>query len=104
VPTRPPVHRAPHYQPREQQQREFNAWRGSAAERGYDWAWTKLARRVKAEEPLCRFCLAADRLTPTEMIDHIAPVRDAPELRLVRSNLRGLCNPCHMARHARDGY
>ena len=77
--------------------------RGSAAARGYDAAWTRLRRRVIREEPLCRACRDEGRVTRAEMVDHIVPVRQAPERRLDRANLQPLCRPCHHRKTLEDG-
>lgn len=59
----------------------------------YDWAWQKLRARVRVEEPTCYAC---DE--PSTEVDHIVPVAIAPELRLVRSNLRGSCRRHNVGR------
>ncbi|QTI79012.1 HNH endonuclease [Roseomonas marmotae] len=74
---------------------------GSASSRGYDRDWRKLREHVLAEEPLCRICTKEGRVTPATEVDHIQPLRFRPELRLVRSNVRPLCSPCHRAVTAR---
>lgn len=48
-----------------------------------------------AREPLCRFCAAFGRVTAATVVDHIQTIASAPELRLVASNHRSLCKPCH---------
>jgi len=45
-------------------------------------------------------CDAEGRLTLTEMVDHIVPISVRPDLRLVWSNLQGLCWPCHGVKSA----
>lgn len=57
---------------------------------------------VRAEEPLCRECLKANRTSATEHIDHVIDRKKAPELAFERSNLQGLCKPCHNAKRAND--
>ena len=52
----------------------------------YDYAWSKLSKRVRIEEPFCYACGA-----PSTSADHIVPVSERPDLRLVRSNVRGSC-------------
>jgi 5-methylcytosine-specific restriction endonuclease McrA len=47
-------------------------------------------------------CDAEGRLTLTEMVDHIVPISVRPDLRLVRSNLQGLCGRCHAVKGAED--
>lgn len=68
---------------------EYELRRGSPEERGYDRKWRKLSAQVLKEEPLCRRCRLADSV----LTDHILSKRlggtDA------RSNLQGLCKPCH---------
>ncbi|WP_242847225.1 HNH endonuclease [Desulfosporosinus acididurans] len=53
------------------------------------------------EHPLCEDCLEQDALTPSREVHHKKKVRDFPELRLVKSNLRALCKSCHSTRTAR---
>ncbi|MBI0435415.1 HNH endonuclease [Roseomonas sp. KE0001] len=69
--------------------------RGSASSRGYDQHWRQLREAVLAAEPLCRFCAAQGRVTAATEADHIQPLRLRPDLRLVPSNIRPLCTPCH---------
>lgn len=47
------------------------------------------------EEPLCRYCLRQGRVEAATCVDHIVPISQAPDLRLVRSNLQALCASCH---------
>jgi len=47
------------------------------------------------EEPLCRHCLREGRVTAATLVDHIVPLSQAPDLRLLRSNLQSLCARCH---------
>lgn len=70
----------------------------SAARRGYDRQWRRFRLAVLAEDPLCRFCLERGQYTPAEHVDHIIPLRERPDLRLVRTNCRGLCQTCHNRR------
>ena len=52
---------------------------------------------VLAEEPLCRLCLEPGLIVASREVDHIIAIAKRPDLRLVRSNLRGLCKACHSA-------
>jgi len=61
----------------------------------YTAAWRKLAAYVKREEPLCRTCFAADRLTPSTQVDHVIPHRGDPVKFWDRDNLAGTCASCH---------
>jgi 5-methylcytosine-specific restriction endonuclease McrA len=61
--------------------------------------WAELRDQVLSEEPLCADCRAA----PPEDIDHIRTLREAPRLAFVRSNVHGLCKPCHGRKTRREG-
>jgi 5-methylcytosine-specific restriction protein A len=63
--------------------------------RGYDKSWRELRAEVLAEEPYCRDCARRGIERRATMVDHIVSIREAPELRLERSNLQALCFPCH---------
>jgi 5-methylcytosine-specific restriction protein A len=41
------------------------------------------------------------RITPAVLVDHIIPVEERPDLRLVEDNLQSLCRPCHDKKHAK---
>ena len=69
--------------------------REGSHKRGYDATWHKLSRMVRQQEGLCRACLHSGRLTAATLVDHIIPISQAPDLRLVRSNLQALCASCH---------
>lgn len=63
--------------------------------------WRKLRDQVVKEEPLCRLRLGCCTIISTTA-DHIIPVRDRPDLKYERRNLRGACQPCNMRRGARS--
>lgn len=102
MPMRPPRLRPAHAPAPAEARRLHDARRGSSTARGYDRHWQKVRAVVLADEPLCRFCAERGRVTPAEVVDHIETIADRPDLRLVRSNLRPLCESCHNARTARD--
>lgn len=68
---------------------EYDLARGTACKRGYDRQWRNLRADFLAENPTCE-CGA-----PAVLVDHKVKVRDAPHLRLVWSNLQGMCRSCH---------
>lgn len=77
------------------QDQRYNAKRPDA-EIFYKHApWLKLRRMQLRSEPLCRTCKAAGRITPAELVDHIIPFKERPDLALDQSNLRSLCSSCH---------
>lgn len=76
--------------------------RGRPQRRGQltSYRWQKLRLRVIQEEPLCRLRLSCCTLWSTTA-DHIIPVSHRPDLKYVRQNLRGSCQPCNLRRKAR---
>jgi len=70
------------------------AWsKRSRHERGYGCEHEAMRKRVLAEEPLCRICLAAGRVTASTIADHI--VNKAEGGSDERENYQGACKPCH---------
>lgn len=102
MPTRPPVHRAPHLPTPAQAREAYDRHRGSAARRGYDAAWRLLRDAVLRDEPHCRACKAVGHVVRATMVHHVQPVRERPDLRLARSNQEPLCAAHHAQRHAAE--
>lgn len=61
-------------------------------------AWVALRNVVRAEEPLCRLCLAGGVTRLGLQVDHVLPRKARPDLALDRDNLQNLCRPCHNAK------
>ena len=76
-------------------EREVDLRRGSRQSRGYDGQWDKLRLQHLAKEPLCRECRARGYVFLAEMVDHIQPVKDRPDLRLDPENLQSICKQHH---------
>ena len=83
---------APH---RAQETRQYDAARGSPAQRGYGFRWRKLRRMVLASEPLCRVCGA-----PATEVDHILALARGGDDAM--DNLQALCRPCHSRKTVRE--
>ena len=64
------------------------------------YRWQKLRLRVIEEEPVCRLQLSCCTRWSTTA-DHIIPVSHRPDLKYMRQNLRGSCQPCNMRRKNR---
>ena len=78
-------------------------YRGTAKSRGYGVDWQKVRDAVLLAQPLCVFCLAANRTSVAREVDHIVPftsLADPNRLRL--DNLRSLCAACHWERHGEE--
>lgn len=77
------------------------AWRtttGSSTSRGYGAGWRRLRKRILARDP---FCLCCGR-NVSEHVDHI--VSKAAGGTDDAANLRGICEPCHKRKTAKDGH
>ena len=68
----------------------------------YDRVWRRLRLAVLSTNPLCAYCEREGRTTLARVVDHIVPVRLAPERRLDPSNLQPLCTRCHVSIKARE--
>jgi len=89
-----PAHQA---QPEQAEtRRRFDAWRGSARQRGYDARWERFRAYFIARHPACHDC---ERLA-TE-VHHIQRLAARPDLKLVESNCMALCKRCHSTRTAK---
>lgn len=56
--------------------------------------------QVLREEPLCRPCDEAGRVTAATIADHITPKAEGGTDD--RSNYQGICHPCHVAKTAAE--
>ena len=97
----PPTFRPPGHEP-SNRNKLYDKRRGSSTKRGYDRPWQRLRAWVLRREPLCRPCKKAGKTVPAVEVDHIKPISEAPELRLVASNLQPMCKSCHSAKTMRE--
>jgi 5-methylcytosine-specific restriction protein A len=95
MPTRPQSHRPRLPKPAEQ--------RGTANERGYNYAWQKARLAYLREHPLCRSCFGASPqiIRAAEIVDHIVPHRGDLVLFWDQANWQALCPACHNAKTGR---
>lgn len=66
----------------------------------YNSARWKKTRKIALmrDGGLCVMCRKLDIITPAYEVDHIKPLKAAPKLALVVSNLQSLCHNCHTHR------
>ena len=64
--------------------------------------WQRVRRMVLHSQPLCAACAELGYSTPSDVVDHIQPVRDRPDLAFTLDNLRGLCKLCHDSAKKRE--
>lgn len=86
--------------------RHADLHRGSAAERGYGWQWSKPGgtrdQAMQRDCYLCQCCLKAGYDTPAVAVDHVIPADVRPEWHHELSNLQALCRECHERKTRRD--
>ena len=72
--------------------RQHDRQQGTAAQRGYGYAWRQLRRRILARNPTCTIC----RQAPAVEVDHIIPRSQGGTDD--ESNLRATCRLCNRSR------
>jgi 5-methylcytosine-specific restriction protein A len=88
--------------------KDRDAYRGTAAQRGYDQQWLRLAEQHIEHSPLCAWCLKrgisnAGTAKRRNHVDHKRPFKGLDDpLRLDPSNLQTLCHRCHVIKTHRD--
>lgn len=83
-----------------QDARQWDKNRASFRERGYDSRWDKVRALKIKQNPLCEECLKHGIVSPAEIVHHIKPVDEYPELLLDMENLVSLCRQCHGKMHS----
>lgn len=82
-----------------------DGWRagkqGSTA-RGYGYQWQQARARHLRGQPLCVMCLAAGRVEPATVVDHITPHRGDQSLFWNEANWQSLCDHHHSSDKQRD--
>lgn len=104
MPSRPPVHGAVRRQREAKATREeYDARRGTSAERGYDHKWRKARLGYLRKHPLCVHCQAEGRVTAANVVDHIIPHKGDPVLFwLSATNWQSLCAYHHGVKTATE--
>ncbi|MDF3208362.1 MULTISPECIES: HNH endonuclease signature motif containing protein [Mesorhizobium] len=79
-------------------------YRGSPRDRGYDSKWDRLSIAYRKRHVCCAWCAQQDRDTLTDLVDHIIPVVDRPDLKYTWSNLWALCKHHHAQKGVMEVY
>lgn len=80
--------------------------RGTSSERGYDAKWQRFREWFlsRAGNQYCHRCLELDgEIVKAEVVHHVIPVSERPDLRLVPDNCQPLCYQCHTEVHRVGG-
>lgn len=80
---------------RVEQNRQADARRGPASQRGYDSAWAKASRAFREANPLCEYCALQERVGPAQLTDHLYPVHRYEGVFWVKHWWVASCTPCH---------
>lgn len=79
-------------------------YRGSPRERGYDSKWDRISIAFRKRNPCCLWCDQIGRDTLTDLVDHVIPVVDRPDLKYDWKNLLPLCVHHHGKKTAMEVY
>jgi 5-methylcytosine-specific restriction protein A len=64
-------------------------------------AWRELRALKATMNPLCELCDAKDVTRKMDIVHHLQPVKERPDLTYDISNLQSVCLPCHNRLHGR---
>jgi len=65
--------------------------------------WRKKREQIKKRDGgLCQECFRLGITTLGRVVDHIIPLKDDYDLRLIDSNLQTLCDVCHNKKTAKE--
>ena len=65
-----------------------------------DPKWRRKSEHIKRRDGyMCRECRRFGKKRPAEIVHHIKPVEEWPELAYIDSNLISLCRKCHNKKH-----
>lgn len=99
MPEMPPLHRRSGARSRREANRQYDAQRGSARERGYDARWDKASAQHRREHPFCRYCevgaFGEPRVSATTCTDHLYPHRGDDVLFWATQWWVASCDDCH---------
>jgi 5-methylcytosine-specific restriction protein A len=95
MPIMPPVFRSRGGQTKREREKEHDAVRGSAAERGYDHRWAKASASHLRDHPLCAYCALVGLTTAATLTDHLYPQRHFGDVFWKREWWVPSCAPCH---------
>ena len=79
-------------------------YRGSSNARGYDARWRGMALKFRKLNPFCLFCDQDGRDSLTDLVDHMIPVVDRPDMIHDWKNLAPLCKLCHGKKYRLEVY
>lgn len=88
---------------RKKQQKGYDKWRGTAAQRGYDSRWRKARLHFLRRHTLCVMCEKEGKIKAATVVDHIVVHRGDKKLFWDKRNLQALCVSCHSRKTMMEG-
>ena len=82
--------------------RWYDANRGTATQRGYNYRWTVESKRYLSLHPLCVECQRIGETVPATVVDHIKPHKGDAALFWDVTNWEPLCTLHHNQKTARE--
>lgn len=84
-------------QPKQKERLTEQAGRTLASQSGFyqTKGWKLMRDKRRRNNPLCQCCELKDWIKPMQVVDHIVPIDEAPELALDYDNTQSLCHFCH---------
>lgn len=95
MPRRPAQFRPHGSRPKAEIEREADARRGSARDRGYDTRWEKARLAHLARHATCEYCALEGKLTAANTVDHLYPKKLYPEIAWHSEWWVSTCGECH---------
>ncbi|MEG3153012.1 hypothetical protein U1769_24225 [Sphingomonas sp. ZT3P38] len=95
MPVMPPTHRPHGGRSKREREKEHDAVRGTAAQRGYDSRWSKASAGHLRNHPLCAYCELNGRITAATLTDHLYPQRHYQDVFWKTEWWVSSCAPCH---------
>lgn len=81
---------------------DYESGRANSTQRGYDSRWRRFRIIFLQRNPLCAHCTAEGRTVEAVEVDHITPLRVAPQRKYDLTNLQGLCKSHHSRKTAAE--
>lgn len=81
---------------------DYESTRANSTQRGYDGRWRRYRHIYLLLHPLCVHCEAEGRTVEAVEVDHITPLRLAPQRKYDITNLQGLCKSHHSRKTAAE--
>jgi 5-methylcytosine-specific restriction protein A len=80
----------------------YDDGRGNSGDRGYDGQWGKVRDLKLSQDPLCEICKTQGEVKTANLVHHVKPIDERPDLRLDMNNLMSVCTEHHEEIHKKE--